>query len=56
MNAKMDEGYKLTNFYCTFCNGVTLAKPSNLNVEGSVFCPKCNKEYVPVREDQDDED
>lgn len=29
MNAKMDQGYKLTNFSCTFCKGVTLAKPND---------------------------
>jgi uncharacterized Zn finger protein (UPF0148 family) len=41
MNAKMDQGYKLTNFYCTFCKGVTLAKPNDS--AGNVYCPKCNK-------------
>lgn len=31
MNAKMDQGYKLTNYYCQFCNGVTLTKPNAAN-------------------------
>ena len=24
MNAKMDQGYKVTNVYCQTCNGVTM--------------------------------
>jgi hypothetical protein len=40
----------MTNFYCSFCNGVTLAKPNSVNVEGYVYCPKCIKEYVPVKD------
>lgn len=54
MNAKMDQGYKLTNFYCTFCNGVTL-KNMKQN-EDSVYCPKCDKEYIPeIANDLDDD-
>ena len=36
MNAKMDEGYKVTTFCCEFCNGVTLAKPNSGTGDSSV--------------------
>ena len=39
MNEKMDQGYKVTNIYCSFCNGVTMCKQGN----AEVYCPKCNK-------------
>lgn len=39
MNDKLDMGYKLTNFSCTYCKGVTLAKINS----PSLYCPKCDK-------------
>jgi len=53
MNAKMDQGYKMTNFFCQFCKGVTLTKPEG-NSEGYVYCPKCNKEYIPEFDNNDE--
>lgn len=50
MNKKMDQGYKLTSYPCTFCNGVTLMKEKQDNV----CCPKCDKEYKPVLDEKDD--
>jgi uncharacterized Zn finger protein (UPF0148 family) len=49
MNNKMDQGYKVTNVNCTFCNGVTMTKPGN----SSFYCPKCNKEYEPEQEEEE---
>ena len=39
MNEKMDQGYKVTNVYCAYCNGVTMSKQP----DPQIYCPKCNK-------------
>ena len=49
MNAKLAEGYKLTDASCTVCNGVTMGK-QNLS---ELYCPKCNKNYAMEKKDDD---
>lgn len=50
INALMDKGYKMTNFSCTKCGSVTFSKPGT----NKVNCPKCNEEYEPEIEEEDD--
>ena len=50
INALLDKGYKMTNFSCTYCGAVTFSLPGT----SKVSCPKCNKEYEPQLEEEDD--